>query len=73
MQKYDNIHTYFLQKMQEAKKKLNKKEFCKLHGISESKLSRFPTEKFIEELILLDYMMIDCGINNKLFEFDIRQ
>ena len=51
------IHQSILQKVQEVKKEINTKEFCKFHGISESKFSRFPSEKFIKELELLDYMI----------------
>ena len=49
-------HLYVLQKSQEMKKKIDTKKFCELHGISESKFSRFPSEKLIEELQLFDYM-----------------
>ena len=49
-------HKRILQKVQDLKKKIDTKEFCKLHGISESKFSRFPSEKFIKELELIDYM-----------------
>lgn len=57
MQESELIHRYVLQKSQELKKKINTQEFCKLHGISESKFSRFPSEKLIEELMLFDYMV----------------
>jgi len=50
------IHEQILQKVQELKKKINTKEFCEFHGISESKFSRFPSKKLIEELMLIDYM-----------------
>ena len=45
-----------LQRVEFLKKQINTKEFCELHGISESKFSRFPSGKFIEELELFDYM-----------------
>lgn len=57
MQEDKLIHRLVLQKSQELKKKINIQEFCKLHGISESKFSRFPSEKLIEELQLFDYLM----------------
>lgn len=50
------LHQEVLQELQEIKKEINVQEFCKLHGISESKFSRFPSDKFIEELMLFDYM-----------------
>lgn len=50
------LHKEVLQKVQELKRKINTKDFCEFHGISESKFSRFPTDKFIEELMLIDYM-----------------
>lgn len=50
------IHQDILQKVQELKKEINTKDFCKLHGISESKFSRFPSKKLIDELMLFDYM-----------------
>lgn len=49
-------HQRILQKVQDLKKKINTKKFCEFHGISESKFSRFPSEKFIRELELVDYM-----------------
>jgi len=54
------VHQSILQKVQELKQKINTKEFCELHGISESKFSRFPSKKFMEELELLDYMLQFC-------------
>jgi hypothetical protein len=50
------ISKYVLQKSQELKKEIDTNQFCELHGISESKFSRFPSEKLIEELELFDYM-----------------
>ena len=50
------LHQEVLQELQEIKKEINVQEFCKLHGISESKFSRFPSDKFIEEVMLFDYM-----------------
>ena len=51
------LHQFVLQQLQEIKPKINTQEFCKLHKISESKFSRFPSEKLIEELELFDYMV----------------
>ena len=51
------IHSEVMRISQEIKKKINTKEFCELHAISESKFSRFPSKKFIEDLILYDYMV----------------
>jgi hypothetical protein len=45
-----------LQRIKFLKRQINTKEFCELHGISESKFSRLPSDKFIKELELLDYM-----------------
>jgi UDP-N-acetylglucosamine:LPS N-acetylglucosamine transferase len=50
------VHQSILQKVQEMKKKINTKKFCEFHGISESKFSRFPSKKLIDELQLIDYM-----------------
>lgn len=50
------LHQEVLQELQEIKKEINVQEFCKLHGISESRFSRFPSDKFIEEVMLFDYM-----------------
>ena len=60
MQENNLTHKYVLQKSQEIKKKINTQEFCKLHGISESKFSRFPSEKLIAELELFDYLVQFC-------------
>lgn len=49
-------HEMIIAKIATLKKKIDTKEFCKLHGISESKFSRFPSEKFVQELQLIDYM-----------------
>ena len=56
MQGTKPIHQQVLQESKELKKKINTQEFCKLHGISESKYSRFPSDKFIDELMLFDYL-----------------
>ena len=51
------FHRSILQKLQELKSKVNTQEFCKLHGISESKFSRFPSKRFMEEIELFDYII----------------
>ena len=51
------IHADFAKKVKDLKKQINTNDFCELHGISESKFSRFPSDKFIEELMLFDYMV----------------
>jgi hypothetical protein len=56
-------HEKILQKVQKLKGIINTKQFCELHGISESKFSRFPSEKLIKELQLIDYM-------EQFFEFN---
>ena len=56
MQNNELITEQLLQKVQKLKKKIDTKKFCELHGISESKFSRFPSEKFVKELELIDYM-----------------
>jgi len=48
MQIKHQISQNILQKVQEMKKKIDTKKFCELHGISESKFSRFPSGKFIK-------------------------
>ena len=45
-----------LQRVEFLKKQIDTKEFCKLHEISESKFSRVPSDKFLNELELFDYM-----------------
>ena len=50
------ISQNILQKVQEMKKQIDTKKFCELHGISESKFSRFPSKKLIQEIELIDYM-----------------
>ena len=57
MQINNPVSQDILHKSQELKKKIDTKKFCKLHGISESKFSRFPSEKFIKEMELFDYMV----------------
>ena len=57
MQINNPVSQDILHKSQELKKKIDTKNFCKLHGISESKFSRFPSEKFIKEMELFDYMV----------------
>ena len=56
MQEWQLKHRQIPKEIYELKRKLNTKEFCKFHNISESKFSRFPSNKFIEELMLIDYM-----------------
>ena len=56
MQIHYPIHQGILQNVQEIKKKIDTKKFCEFHGISESKFSRFPSDKLIKELELIDYM-----------------
>lgn len=50
------INQSILQKVQDMKKQIDTKKVCEFHGISESKFSRFPSEKLITELELIDYM-----------------
>jgi hypothetical protein len=57
------LHQFVLQKIKEIKPKINVQKFCELHGISESKFSRFPSKKFIEELELFDYI-------NQFYEYN---
>ena len=57
-----------MQKSQKIKKEINTKEFCKLHGISESKFSRFPSDKLIDELIMLDYLCQFIGKNMDIWQ-----
>lgn len=57
MQNQRLLHQEVLQKSQEIKKRINTQDFCKLHGISESTFSRFPSDKFIEQLELFDYLV----------------
>lgn len=57
MQENIILHHYIVQKLQEIKPKINVQEFCELHGISESKFSRFPSDKFIKEIELFDYLI----------------
>jgi len=64
MQEDKLIHRLVLQKSQELKKKINTQEFCKLHGISESKFSRFPSKKLIKELELFDYLVQFAEFSN---------
>ena len=42
--------------IQEIKAKINMSEFCKLHGITQTKASRFPSKKFIDDLVMFDYL-----------------
>ena len=49
-------HERIIAKIAMLKKEIDTKKFCEFHGISESKFSRFPSDKFIEELQLIDYM-----------------
>lgn len=51
------FHISILQKLQKLKSKINVQDFCKLHKISESKFSRFPSNKFLKELELFDYII----------------
>ena len=70
MQKYDYAHQFILQKSQELKKKINRKEFCNLHGIPESKLSRFPSDKLIEELMMFDYLCQFAGESTNVYKVE---
>lgn len=57
MQENTILHQYVIRKLKEIKSKINVQEFCELHHISESKFSRFPSDKFIKELQLFDYLI----------------
>ena len=53
--------------LQQAEKRLNRKEFCKFHGISKSKLSRILNGKCDVDLELLDYMCIELEIDLRIY------
>jgi transcriptional regulator with XRE-family HTH domain len=66
MQKRQQLTEQYLQILQEIKSKLNRKEFCELHGISESKLSRILNDKVQPDFELLDYMAMSCNLEIKM-------
>ena len=51
----------YLHILQEIEKNLNRKEFCKLHNISESKLSRILSGKIQPDLETFDYLCMSCN------------
>jgi len=62
MQEMTSLTEQYLQILQKINKRINRKEFCNLHQISESKLSRILSGKIQPDFELLDYMSISCGM-----------
>ena len=52
----EKITEYVIAKIESIKERISIKDFCELHGFSESKISRFPSKKFIQDLELFDYL-----------------
>jgi len=67
MQERIPLTEQYLQILQKINKRINRKEFCHLHQISESKLSRILTGKIQPDFELLDYMAMSCGMEMNLF------
>lgn len=67
MQESKNLTEQYLQILQAINKKLDRQEFCQLHQISESKLSRILAGKVQPDFELLDYMAIHCGMKIRMF------
>ena len=63
MQNNEPLETQYLQILQKIKTKLDRKEFCELHNISQAKLSRILSGKIQPSFELLWYMCIHCGYN----------
>lgn len=67
MQKVDYFQEAILQIMQIAKKSLNRAEFCQLHKISPSKLSRVLNGQNQPSNELLDYIIQSAGIKINIY------
>ena len=66
MQKRIQLTEQLLHILQEIDKKLNRKDFCEIHNISESKLSRILNGKFKPDFEILDYLSMYIGKKIKL-------
>lgn len=66
MQKDQPLETQYLQILQKIKPKLNRKEFCELHNISQAKLSRILSGKIQPSFELFWYICMHCGYNVQL-------
>ena len=67
MQERKQLTEQYLQIMQEIKTKIDRKSFCELHNISESKLSRILSGKIQPDFELLDYMCMYCGFSVMMY------
>lgn len=70
MQNYTSAHQFILQKSQKLLKQITRKDFCEAYGIDQSKLSRFPSDKFIDELLLFDHLRIEAGEKPDIIDFE---
>jgi transcriptional regulator with XRE-family HTH domain len=61
MQQNQPLPNQLLQILQQLEKEIDRKEFCKFHRISKSKLSRILSGKSKVDLELLYYLAMDCG------------
>ena len=67
MQQFKRIFEFKLHVLQQIDKKLDRKFFCELHGISKSKLSRILSGKTPCSDELFDYMMQEVRISIDLY------
>lgn len=68
---YHDIHSFKSDILLIAKEKLDRKEFCKLHKMQESKLSRILNEKVSCSDITFDYICQAIGYELVLF-YDVQ-
>lgn len=66
MQNREPLTNQLLQIMQELNKNLDRKQFCEIHHVSESKLSRILSGKIQPDFELLDYMAMHSGKQIKI-------
>ena len=69
MQEREQLSTQVLHILQQIDRQINRKEFCEIHGISESKLSRIMAGKIQPDFELLDYLAMHANFTVKIVCF----
>jgi len=67
MQENEPLEIQYLQILQKVNPKINRKEFCELHNISQAKLSRILSGQIQPSFDLFWYICMHCGYDVQLF------
>lgn len=66
MQNHQQLVVQYLHILQKIDKKIDRKEFCQIHQISQSKLFRILSGQIQADFELLNYMCMYCGLTINL-------